>query len=50
MMFLWERFGKERKGLSEDNYWDTLAEIAGERLDDLREDYAPELKTHGRLN
>lgn len=40
MTLLWERFGKERKGLREDNYWDTLAEIAGERLDDLREDYA----------
>ena len=40
MTLLWERSGKPRQGLTADQYWDTLAEVAGERLDDLREKYA----------
>ena len=40
MTLLWERFGKERKGLTEDNYWDILAEVAGCRIDDLKDKYA----------
>jgi predicted metalloprotease with PDZ domain len=40
MKLLWERFGKPRIGLTADAYWDCLAEVAGERLDDLREKYA----------
>ncbi|HIO15292.1 MAG TPA: M61 family peptidase, partial [Flavobacteriales bacterium] len=40
MKILWERFGMPRKGLTADAYWDVLAEVAGERLDDLREKYA----------
>ena len=40
MKHLWERFGKPRIGLTADAYWDCLAEVAGERLDDLREKYA----------
>ena len=40
MTLLWERFGKDRIGLTSEAYWDVLAEVAGERLDDLRDDYA----------
>ena len=40
MTLLWERFGKQRLGLTADQYWDTLAEVAGERLNDIREKYA----------
>ena len=40
MRLLWERFGKPRIGLTADAYWDVLAEVAGERLDDLRRDHA----------
>jgi predicted metalloprotease with PDZ domain len=40
MKLLWERFGMSRKGLTADEYWDVLAEVAGERLSDLRRDYA----------
>ena len=40
MKLLWERFGKPRIGLTADAYWDILAEVAGERLDDLRSNYA----------
>ena len=40
MKLLWERFGKPRIGLTADAYWDTLAEVAGERLEDLRSNYA----------
>jgi predicted metalloprotease with PDZ domain len=40
MTLLWERFGMSRKGLTADEYWNVLAEVAGERLDDLREAYA----------
>ena len=40
MKILWDRFGKARKGIMADAYWDVLAEVAGERLDDLREKYA----------
>ena len=40
MRLLWERYGKPRTGLTADMYWDVLAEVAGERLDDLRRDHA----------
>ena len=40
MTLLWERFGIIRKGLTAEEYWDVLAEVAGERLDDLRDKYA----------
>ena len=40
MRLLWERLGKPRIGLTADVYWDVLAEVAGERLDDLRRDHA----------
>jgi len=40
MRLLWERFGQPRIGLTSDTYWDVLAEVAGERLDDLRRDHA----------
>ena len=40
MTLLWERSGKPRLGLTADQFWDTLAEVAGERLDDIREKYA----------
>ena len=40
MKLLWERFGKPRIGITADAYWDILAEVAGERLDDLRLNYA----------
>ena len=40
MRMLWERYGKPRIGLTADMYWDTLAEVAGQRLDDLRRDHA----------
>ena len=40
MKLLWERFGKDRIGLTSEAYWDVLAEVAGERLEDLRDDYA----------
>lgn len=40
MTILWERLGKPRIGLTDDAYWDILAEVAGERLDDLRSNYA----------
>lgn len=40
MTILWERFGKDRIGLDEASYWDVLAEVAGERLDDLKDKYA----------
>ena len=40
MKILWERFGQPRTGIVANAYWDVLAEVAGERLDDLREKYA----------
>ena len=40
MRLLWERHGQPREGLTADMYWDALAEVAGERLDDLRRDHA----------
>ncbi len=40
MTILWERFGKPRIGLTADAYWDVLAEVGGQRLDDLRVNYA----------
>ena len=40
MRLLWERYGQPRTGLTADMYWDVLAEVAGERLDDLRRDHA----------
>ncbi len=40
MRLLWERCGQPRIGLTADMYWDVLAEVAGERLDDLRRDHA----------
>ena len=40
MRLLWDRYGKPRRGLTADMYWDVLAEVAGERLDDLRRDHA----------
>ena len=40
MRLLWERFGRPRKGLADSDYWDVLAEVAGEPLDDLRRDHA----------
>ena len=40
MTLLWERFGIIIKGLTAEEYWDVLAEVAGERLDDLRDKYA----------
>ena len=40
MRLLWERYGKPRTGLTADMYWDVLAEVADERLDDLRRDHA----------
>ena len=40
MTILWERYGMSRKGLTSEEYWDVLAEVAGERLDDLRQAYA----------
>ena len=40
MRLLWERFGQPRTGLTATMYWDVLAEVAGERLDDLRKDHA----------
>jgi predicted metalloprotease with PDZ domain len=40
MRLLWERFGRPRKGLAASDYWDVLAEVAGEPLDDLRRDHA----------
>jgi predicted metalloprotease with PDZ domain len=40
MTILWERFGKPRIGITADDYWNVLAEVAGERLDDLRKSYA----------
>jgi predicted metalloprotease with PDZ domain len=40
MKILWERFGKPRIGITASEYWDVLAEVAGERLDDLRKSYA----------
>ncbi len=40
MRLLWERFGQPRTGLTATMYWDVLAEVAGERLDDLRKHHA----------
>ena len=40
MRLLWERYGQPRIGITADMYWDVLAEVAGERLDDLRRDHA----------
>jgi predicted metalloprotease with PDZ domain len=40
MRVLWERFGQTRIGLTAEMYWDVLAEVAGERLDDLRVHHA----------
>ena len=40
MKILWERFGQPKTGIVANEYWDVLAEVAGERLDDLREKYA----------
>ena len=40
MRILWERFGQPRIGLTADMYWDVLAEVAGERMDDLRMNHA----------
>lgn len=36
MRLLWERFGRPRTGLTATDYWDVLAEVAGQSLDDLR--------------
>jgi len=44
MTLLWEKFGMYRRGLTADEYWDVLAEVAGERLDDLRINYAEGVK------
>ena len=44
MKLLWEKFGMDRRGLTADEYWDVLAEVAGERLDDLRINYAEGVK------
>ena len=40
MRLLWERHGQPREGLTADMYWDTLAEVAGDRMDDLRNQHA----------
>ena len=40
MRIFWERFGKSRKGLTADEYWSVLSEVAGSSMDDLRERYA----------
>ena len=40
MTLLWDRYGKSRTGITSDIYWDTLAEVAGTRLDDLRDKFA----------
>ena len=40
MTLLWDRYGKYRTGITSEIYWDTLAEIAGKRLDDLRDKFA----------
>ena len=40
MRLLWERFGRPRKGLTATDYWQVLAEVAGEPLDDLRRHHA----------
>ena len=41
MKLLWERFGQPSKGLeASDMYWNVLAEVAGEPLDDFRRDHA----------
>ena len=40
MTILWDRFGKSRKGLTAEEYWDVLEEVAGESLNDLRTAYA----------
>lgn len=40
MRLLWERFGQPRTGLTATMYWDVLAEVAGEPLEDLRKDHA----------
>jgi predicted metalloprotease with PDZ domain len=40
MRILWERFGKSKKGLTADEYWSVLSEVAGTSLDDLRKKYA----------
>tara|TARA_B110000444_G_scaffold259903_1_gene305148 strand:+ start:2519 stop:3976 length:1458 start_codon:yes stop_codon:yes gene_type:complete len=40
MSILWERFGKSKKGLTADEYWSVLAEVAGTSLDGLRKKYA----------
>jgi predicted metalloprotease with PDZ domain len=39
MKLLWDRYGKSRQGVTAEIYWDTLAEVAGTRLDSLRRDY-----------
>ena len=40
MRLLWERFGRPRTGLTASDYWNVLAEVAGEPLDDLRRHHA----------
>tara|TARA_Y100000589_G_scaffold259783_1_gene249417 strand:- start:3495 stop:4934 length:1440 start_codon:yes stop_codon:yes gene_type:complete len=40
MTILWDRFGKSRKGLTAEEYWGVLEEVAGESLNDLRTKYA----------
>ena len=50
MRLLWERYGQPRIGLTADMYWDVLAEVAGERLDDLRRDHSRRRPRHlGRV-
>jgi len=40
MKLLWERFGQPRHGITAADYWQTLEEVAGESLEDLRTSYA----------
>ena len=40
MRLLWERFGFPRKGITASDYWNILAEVAGQPLDDLRRHHA----------
>ena len=40
MTLLWERFGRLRRGLDADSYWNTLEEVAGASLADLRTNHA----------
>ena len=40
MTLLWERFGRPQRGLDADSYWNTLEEVAGASLADLRMNHA----------